>query len=164
MFEDSDYMNRINNNGFTLVELIVTIALLAVISIISFVAINGVIEKNKVSNCETLVDNIKMATKEYISDHRYDDDFNKKVEEKLDEDGKKIYVLKDGLKVIDLISNNYLTGSIYDPFNSKNDEDIANRINVDVTLNNKYLVTGLVVKTIDEELDEHVVNCNNGKW
>lgn len=60
-----------NNKGFTLIELIATIALLAVIAVISFVSITGVIKKGKVSDCETLVNNIKSAASEYVSDNRY---------------------------------------------------------------------------------------------
>ena len=66
-----------NNKGFTLIELIATIALLAVISIISFVSVNGVINQNKVNNCESLMMNIKTAAKEYVSDNRYNITLNK---------------------------------------------------------------------------------------
>ena len=60
-----------NKKGFTLVELVATIALLGIIAIISFVSINGVINQSKVDNCKSLVGNIKSAAKEYVSDNRY---------------------------------------------------------------------------------------------
>ena len=48
-----------NNKGFTLIELIATIALLAIIATISFVAISGVVQSSKKRDCETLVGNIE---------------------------------------------------------------------------------------------------------
>ena len=51
-----------NRKGFTLIELVATIALLANIAIISFVSINGVIDKSKIDNCKSLVSNIKSAS------------------------------------------------------------------------------------------------------
>ena len=48
-----------NNKGFTLVELIATIALLSIIAIISFVSINGVIDQSRVNDCENVVRSIK---------------------------------------------------------------------------------------------------------
>ena len=44
-----------NNKGFTLIELIATIALLAIIATISFVSINEVIKNSKIKNCENLL-------------------------------------------------------------------------------------------------------------
>ena len=134
-------MKNINNKGFTLIELIVTILLLSVISIISFVAINGVIEKNKVSNCETLVNNIKLATKEYISDHRYDDDFN--VSE---------------MTVKTLIDNDYLVGPVYDPFDNGKELNPQN-IKLFIDHNSSYTVNNISVKNGSSE-----VNCDSGKW
>ena len=60
-----------NKKGFTLIELIVTIALLAIIVLIAVPAINGMIDKNKENNCQVLKDNIIKASELYISDNRY---------------------------------------------------------------------------------------------
>ena len=46
-------MKNINNQGFTLIELIATIALLAIIAAISFVSISKVIEQSKVNDCNS---------------------------------------------------------------------------------------------------------------
>lgn len=60
-----------NNKGFTLIELIVTIALLSIIAMISFVSVNAVIKSNKIEQCNNLISSIETATKEYVSDNRY---------------------------------------------------------------------------------------------
>ena len=41
-----------NNKGFTMVELIATIALLSVIMVISFVSINAVLDNSKINECK----------------------------------------------------------------------------------------------------------------
>ena len=64
-----------NSRGFTLIELIVTIALLAIIAVISFVSINSIVNQSRVNDCETLVNNIKSAANSYVSDNRYNNDF-----------------------------------------------------------------------------------------
>ena len=87
-----------NNKGFTLIELLLTIVLLSVISIISFVSINAIINKNKENECNSLVNNIKMAAKEYTSDNRYKNNFNTTINTKY------------------LIDNNYLSSNITNPY------------------------------------------------
>ena len=60
-----------NKRGFTLVELLATIVLLSIISVISYVSISSVIKKNKVNNCRNLIKSIEGASREYVSDNRY---------------------------------------------------------------------------------------------
>lgn len=115
-----------NRKGFTLIELIATIALLAVIAIISFVSITKVIEQNKINNCETLVNNIKTAANEYVSDNRYKKSFV---------DG----ISSDYIKNIDagvLTSGNYLSTPIINPFNKN--EISPNDIIIKIVLNHNY--------------------------
>ena len=64
-----------NNKGFTLIELIVTIALLAIITLISTPNIIKLIEKNKVDNYNGVIDSIIEGAEIYASDNRYDLDF-----------------------------------------------------------------------------------------
>lgn len=124
-----------NNKGFTLIELLVTVALLSVIATISFVSINNIIKESKVNNCKSIVDSIKSATSEYVSDNRYGtlniDGFNAKI----------------------LIDNNYLKGPIYDPF-TKNEINAEN-IKITITLNRDYT---LQKATITEP--NVLVTCN----
>jgi len=126
-----------NNKGFTLVELIATIALLAVISIISFVSINAVIDSSKINECNALVNSIKSATKEYVSDNRYSNDFN-----------------AANIK----ISNLNLTSSLINPFDDSEltDSDVI----ISVTLNSDYTVKKIIVKNSSNQQ----INCDNKKW
>ena len=116
-----------NNKGFTLIELIATIALLAIIVTISFVSINSIITQSKIKNCETLVNNIKTATKEYISDNRYKNlDIN-------------------NFTVDKLIDSKYLSGPIYDPFDKSQELD-SSEISIIIELNNDYTAKNIVVE------------------
>ena len=123
-----------NNKGFTLIELIVTIALLAIILTISFVSITAVINSNKEEQCNNLVNSIKSASEEYVSDNRYNSEFIKSVRNKS--------ITIDGSV---LVNNNYLNGTIINPFN--NEEIVSNSIKITITLNNDYTVSSI---SIDE--------------
>ena len=114
-----------NNKGFTLIELVATIGLLAVISIISYVSINKVLIESKISDCEQLVMSIKSAAKDYISDNRYNLTSNSNVE----------------INALYLINNKYLTGPIVDPFNKTEiTDDGLKNIKIIVELNPDYAV------------------------
>ena len=121
-----------NNRGFTLIELIVTIALLAIISVISFVSISKAIEQGRKNDCISLVENIKSATNEYVSDNRYNKEFTSQVTSTMD--GENEY----RLTAATLINGNYLKGPIKDPYN--NDEIEPGSIEILVTLKPNYTV------------------------
>ena len=132
-----------NNKGFTLIELIITIALLAVISIISFVSINGVIEDNRVRNCENLGKSIISAAKEYVSDNRYS--FTNNNDQIIDAN--------------DLISDNYLSGEIVNPFNNKKINNTEN-IKITIKLNSDYTAKEVIIK--NNSGNEY--NCDVESW
>jgi len=127
-----------NNKGFTLIELVATIALLAVISIISFLSINSIIKKNKVNDCNILINNIKTATKEYVSDNRYNVTFINSIN---NEDNKLIV----GINANDLISGNYLSSPIINPITEKTTSNISIRIE----LNKDYTVKEVEVSGLN---------------
>lgn len=60
-----------NNRGFTLIELIVTIALLALISTISVSVIGNISGKHNVNSYYELLKNVESAAKLYVTDNRY---------------------------------------------------------------------------------------------
>ena len=128
-----------NNKGFTLIELIATIALLAIISVISVVSISGVINQSKVSDCESLVSNIKTSVKEYVSDNRYsftsNNDFT-----------------ITGDKLID---DNYLVGPIINPFD--NSEITPSSIRIRIELKADYTAKNIII-----EAPSILNNCESG--
>lgn len=140
-----------NNKGFTMVELVATIALLSVIMIISFVSINAVIDNSEINECNALVSNIKSATKEYFSDNRYNLDNISGY--KVDNNDKKYEI-----NVSVLTSNNYLTSDIVNPFDDEklNTDDIK----INVELNDNYTIKEIIVKNSSN----NEVVCENEMW
>ena len=63
--------SKMNNRGFTLIELIVTIALLALISTISVSVIGNIRGKHNVNSYYELIKNVESAAKLYVTDNRY---------------------------------------------------------------------------------------------
>ena len=118
-----------NNKGFTLIELIATIALLAIMALISFVSITKVLENRKTNDCKTLIENIKIATKEYVSDNRYNNVDSSKIT---------IDMLKE---------NNYLKGNITNPYTG--DDVDSSSIKISVTLNENYTVKDVLVEGLE---------------
>ena len=127
-----------NKKGFTIIELIATIALLSIIAAISFISISSVLEQNKVNNCESLKMNITSASKEYISDNRYT---------YTDKNDKEVTLFR-------LVNNKYLTKTIVDPFSNKDID--TNKIKIIVTLNDDYTANTVTIKVNGTNL-----NCNN---
>ena len=63
---------KLNNKGFTLVEVLAVIVILGVLSTIMISASGSMIQKNKEDNYKNLEKSIKSAAKALISDYRYD--------------------------------------------------------------------------------------------
>ena len=125
-----------DNKGFTLIELLVTILLLSIISVISYVSVINVIKESNKKDCQALVNNIKIATKEYVSDNRYKTSFISGVV------GDEITIT-----ATDLINNNYLRGPIKNPFNKTNIN--SNSVRITVTLDDDYTANTIAVSGIN---------------
>ena len=129
-----------NKKGFTLVELLATIVLLSIISVISYVSISSVIKKNKVNNCRNLIKSIEGASREYVSDNRYN------------------FTNRDD-KVItaeDLFRGNYLKNEIMDPFT--NEKVNSENVKIIISLKSDYTMEKIQIKGYD--FFEN--NCNLG--
>lgn len=128
-----------NNKGFTLIELIVTIALLAVIATISFVAISGVIQSSKNRECEALKGNIESVVRDYASDNRYNKSFINGIVD-----------YKTNINVQVLLDENYLKGPIKNPY-TKEDYSASelNAINISIVFNRDYTVKDMTVNGIE---------------
>lgn len=96
-----------NNRGFTLIELIVTIALLALISTISVSVIGNIRGKHNVNAYYELLKNVESAAKLYVTDNRYN---LKSIDSSINivcTDTNKINTFYIPIK--DLVDNGYLT-------------------------------------------------------
>ena len=61
-----------NRKGFTLIEVLLVIAILAIIMILLVPNIFVLVEKNEQNSCNTIVKNIESAAKIYVSENKYD--------------------------------------------------------------------------------------------
>lgn len=119
-----------NKKGFTLIELILTICILSIIVVISFVSVTNIINSSKDDNCELIRDNIINATKDYISDNRYSGELSKKMTIKAE-------LLADQL---------YLNGNIKDPYSSDDDNKLnLEDVEIIIELNTDYTVDDITV-------------------
>lgn len=64
-------MIRLNNKGFTLVEMLAVVVIMGILMAIMVPTVSGILKKNKEDNLEELKQSILAATKIYISDNRY---------------------------------------------------------------------------------------------
>lgn len=65
-----------NNKGFTLIEMIMVIAILAMLAVLTTPNVIKLINKNKVDNYNYVIDSVIKACDLYTSDNRYDLKFN----------------------------------------------------------------------------------------
>lgn len=64
-------MNKLNNKGFSLVEVLAVVVILGILAVIMVPVVNNVINQNKEDNYNSLKDSILSAARTYISDNRY---------------------------------------------------------------------------------------------
>lgn len=67
-------MNKLNNKGFTLVELMATIVILSLVITIGAVSITSLINNAKEKNYDLLVEEIKNAVEEFYIECKFDSD------------------------------------------------------------------------------------------
>ena len=63
---------KLNNKGFTLVEVLAVVVILAILTSIAVPTVGRLITRNREEGYEKLKTNIMMAAKNYFSDYRYD--------------------------------------------------------------------------------------------
>lgn len=115
-----------DNRGFTLIEVILAVLILAILVIIAFPNITSIINKGKIESCENLRESILSASKMYIKDNRYDLDESVKCEKESDKPSFTIT-----LKTLE--DENYIKGPFKNPIT--NEEYHPDDINVKITLN-----------------------------
>lgn len=63
---------KLNNKGFTLIEVLAVVVILSIIMAIMVPSVNNILNRNKEENYDDLEDSIISAAKIYISDNRYE--------------------------------------------------------------------------------------------
>lgn len=71
-----------NKNGFTLIETIMVIAILALLMLILVPNVISLINKNNIKSCQNLEASIKNAAKVYVTNNKYQLGFNCNTSEK----------------------------------------------------------------------------------
>lgn len=120
-----------NNKGFTLIEVMATIAILGVIAIISFVSVTAIVKSNKTDQCNNIIESIKMASIEYVSDNRYNSSFTGQV-------SNNNVTISGGT----LLAGRYLNKEIINPFTKDN---VTNSISITINLKDDYTVNNVSV-------------------
>ncbi len=136
---------KLNNKGFSLVEVLAVVVILGVIATIMIPTIGSVINQNKEDNYKNLEKTIFNAAKLYISDNRYDIVLGGSCSE------------NDGIREITKIGDKNLENG---------------QINIKILLEEKYLSSNKIInpKNSDEELNldnSYVVvkyNCNKRQY
>ena len=124
-----------NKKGFTLIEVIMVIAIIAILSLILIPNVMVLIDKNKERSCENMIDNIESAAKMYVNQNKYELGFDCSGTVK-------------GIKLKTLVDAGYLGGELVNPINK---EEIDLKSTVSVTYNCK--VKGFKYKVNN-------INCN----
>ena len=115
-----------DNRGFTLIEVILAVLILAILVIIAFPNITSIINKGKIESCENLRESILSASKMYIKDNRYNLDESVKCENESDKPSFTIT-----LKTLE--EGNYIKGPFKNPIT--NEVYHPDDTNVEITLN-----------------------------
>jgi len=138
-----------NNKGFTLIELIMIISVLAMIALLSTPNVLKMIEKNKADNYNSTIDAIVEAAELYASNNRYNLDF-------VDKNGNRAYCSPNGvddiytyIELIDLINNKDISSPVK---NSCTDEEIPGSTKIKIILN-----CGSRLFSYDIEVDDGTV-------
>lgn len=99
-----------NKKGFTLIEVIMVIAIIGLLSIILVPNVIGLIEKNKKESCEEVKENIISATKIYVINNKYELGFNCDTAKKI--------------KLADLLLSGDLNGPVINPITDTEVKDV----------------------------------------
>ena len=68
---DSDYMIKLNNKGFTLVEVIGVVVIITILAIILIPNVIVMLNKQKKTSLQNVKDSILIASKSFVNDNRY---------------------------------------------------------------------------------------------
>ena len=109
-----------NRKGFTLIELLMVIVIIAILSAILIPNVMAIINKNKQNSIDSLEKSIISATKEYVSDNKYNLSFNCPNINS---------IVTKSIPLSVLVNGGYIKGSIKNP-NTKEDIALTKVVNV----------------------------------
>lgn len=112
---------KMNNKGFTLVELLATVVLLALVIGIASYSINAIIKNSQEKNYQLLINNIYDATEVYYQECKYTNNTGITCSE---EDGSLFTSLGD------LVTYGYLKGNSTDTKNNQTIENPNDNVNI----------------------------------
>ena len=95
-----------NKKGFTLIEVIMVIAIIAILSLILIPNVMVLIDKNKERSCEKMIDNIESAAKMYVNQNK-------------DEVGVECSGTPKEITLKTLVDAGYLGGELVNPINKE---------------------------------------------
>lgn len=130
-----------NRKGFTLIETIMVIAILALLMLILVPNVISLINKNNIKSCQNLEDSIKNAAKVYVANNKYQLGFSCDTEKGTEKE----------IKIQDLIDSGDL---------KLTDNKLVNPVSrKDIPLSSKIKVTyNCTTKDFNYEFDEFVTN------
>ena len=141
-------MEKLNKKGFTLVELIATIVVLALVVSISAYAITNIINSAKEKNYELLIKNIKDASETYYQECKYKYSNNSGI------------TCNDNVTLQDLVNYGYLKGNGTE--DNKIDNKIDNKMKIVNPKNNKDIgECSIAVKYENGKLTIESMSDNN---
>lgn len=103
----------VNRRGFTLIEVILVIVIIAILSLVLIPNVLVFVDKNNVSMCEKLKNNIISAAEMYVSQNKYELGFSCNTEKDISFDT--------------LVSSGNIKGPIINPIN---DEEVNGKVKV----------------------------------
>lgn len=139
-----------NKKGFTLVEVIVVIAITALLLLILVPNVFVMINKNNKKSCNSLVDNIESAAKIYVTNNKYDLGFGCGTS-----NNTKTITLQNLIDTGDLSTDS--TGKIINPIDKSEISLDKSIVKVTYNCNTKEFNYDIDMYNIDEE----VVDCTN---
>ena len=141
-------MEKINNKGFTLIEVLAVVVIIGVLALVMIPAVGGLLSENKENQYKNLEKSITSAAKIFISDYRYEITLAKNDKCNNESDKRKISTIKD-IELTDskitlqmLVNDaNLSTNEGNKIINPKNDKEID--------LDNSYIIVKYSCKTKD---------------
>lgn len=133
-------MLKLNNKGFTLIEILAVVVILGVLSTIMIPSVTSIIKKNRVENQENFKNSLISAAKAYITDNKYKIEFSTsncssgyKCINKIDNTA--IADNKITLKI--LVDNGYLNENLKEPSTKKEIDLTSSYVTVKYNINQK---------------------------